>query len=133
MAILERDDSPPIGLVNITEVRIGVAPERLADVRAFYEDLLRLEPWPPADQFPGAWGLGPRRRGLLLLLAHDPAVDRVARRFSILVPDLAALEKRLADAGVAYERVTSLGPGEDVVSAHDPQGHRVEFRQSRRL
>lgn len=133
MAILHPNDPAPIGPICVTEIRVGVAREKFAAMRAFYEEVLLFEPWPPQDQLPGAWGLGPRRGGILLLLQHDPRVDRVARRFSILVPDLPTLEKRFETAGIPFERTTSLGVGENVVAANDPQGYRLEFRQSRRL
>jgi hypothetical protein len=64
---------------------------------------------------------------------HDPAVDRLRRRFTLSVDGLAALEERLAEHEWPYDRVRGFGWSDKCILLHDPAGHLIEVRESRPL
>jgi hypothetical protein len=133
MPILEKSKPPPATPVCVREVCVGVLPERLDALQRFYADLIGLPPWPEKLQIPGGWGLGSPQAGLLLQFRHDPAVDPVRRRFTLLVDCLAALEERLQEEEWPYERIRGFGWTDQFLLTHDPVGHLIEIRQSQPL
>ena len=100
---------------------------------AFYRDLLGLKPDParPAMEFPGAWldlGAG-QQIHLMQLPAPEPARVYPAhggrdRHVALLVEDLPALLRRLADAGI---EITSSRSGRAAAFCRDPDGNALEF------
>lgn len=133
MPVLERQDIAVSEVHCVREVRLGIPAHAPHESIRFYTELLGLPPWPRPREVPGTYGLGNPRRGLLLERRHDPDVDEVRRRLTLVVPDLDLLEKRLRDFAWPYERVHGLGFSGHRIYLHDPAGHRVEVRQSRPL
>jgi hypothetical protein len=132
MPILERATAAP-SLSAIREIRAEMACERQPEFERFYVGLLGLAPWPEAEQTPGAWGVGPTRRGLLFQHRHDPRIDPARRRFVLLVPDLNQMAERLRLAEWPHDRLHGLFSSEDCLALSDPCGNRIEVRQSRCL
>jgi hypothetical protein len=123
----------PARIQSIRLVHCGMAVERLNTVQAFYGDAIGLRAWPGPDQDPGGWGAGTPRRGIYFAFRHDPTVDPVRRRFTILVPSLDEIEQRLEAMQSPYRRRRGLGYADDVIFTSDPSGHVVELRQERTL
>jgi hypothetical protein len=123
-------DSTAPELHCLIEVRIGVPLERLQQVQQFYIELLGLLPWPESRQVPGGLGLGDPDCGLFLQFRHDPPVDPVRRRFTLLVSALDELATRLAEHNWPFERFHGLGFTERWILVADPVGHLIELRQS---
>jgi len=107
--------------------------ERLGDVVRFYADLLGLPIWPMGRQIPGGAGLGDPVAGLYLQFRHDPEIDPVRRRFTLVVDSLDALEKRLQEVEKRYRRYRGFGWTDQYILLHDPAGHLVEVRQMQAL
>jgi hypothetical protein len=131
--ILTKSAARPSEVLCVCEVRVGIPRERLDDIRRFYMETLRLPPWPDERQIPGGWGAGNPRRGLFLEFQHDPVVDPLRRRFTLVVDDLAALEERLAEQEWACQRIRGFGWSDQCVLMHDPAGHLIEVRQTQPL
>ena len=117
----------------VREVRVPVPLEQLAAVRHFYTRLVGLRPWPPGSQIPGGWGVGDPQCGVYFQFRHEPAVDPVRRRLTLVVDSLDQLENRLYDAAWPFERARGLGVTDRCVLVTDPIGHRVELRQRQPL
>ena len=113
----------------VREMHVPVPLERLAAVRHFYTRLVGLRPWPAECQIPGGWGAGDPRCGVYFQFRHEPTVDPVRRRLTLVVDSLDGLESRLRGAEWPFERVRGLGVTDRCVLANDPVGHRVELRQ----
>jgi hypothetical protein len=133
MPILEKSKSQPAEVLCVREIRVGACAERRDALERFYVQTIGLEPWPEEFQIPGGWGLGSPQAGLLLQFRHDPAVDPVRRRFTLMVDGLAALEERLQEEEWPYERVRGFGWTDQYLLVHDPTGHLIEVRQSQPL
>jgi len=117
----------------VREVRVGVPLELLDQAQRFYTLVLRLVPWPAQLQTPGGWGLGDPQCGLYLEFRHDPEVDPMRRRFTLLVDSLAALDARLMRRLWPYERVRGFGWSDQYILLQDPAGHLIEIRQAQPL
>ncbi len=130
MAILTRERGGEPDIQCVREVRLGAALERRGELERFYVGVIGLRPW-PNDEVPGAWGLGRPRRGLLFQFRHDPLVDPYRRRFTLTTGNLDEFERRLAESGVAYQRVRGFFASDDCLTLEDPLGHLVEVRQVR--
>ena len=101
--------------------------------RAFYEDVLGLQPNPhrPAMSFDGVWYDVAVNQQIHLLLLPDPEVglQRPAhggrdRHVALAVSDIAQLLARLDQAGIAY---TLSQSGRRAVFCRDPDGNALEF------
>ena len=126
---------PPAELPEVhcvREVRLEIPQELLPEVQEFYTDLLGLRPWPAAEQIPGGCGLGNPARGLYLQFRHDPHVDPVRRRLTLLVPDLPQIIARLNERGWPFEHYHGFGAAEEWLVLADPVGHLIEVRASHR-
>ncbi len=130
MAILARtrDNTPAVHAVR--ELCVGIPHERRAEAVHFYSELLGLPPWPRRDQIPGGWGVGKPQCGLYLQYRHDPAVEPLRRRFTLVVASLAELEKRLAEHEWEFDHYHGLGLTDEWLLLSDPVGHLLEVRQS---
>lgn len=116
------------------EVRVEIWFENAERVRAFYEDLLGMSPWPAARQIPGGWGAGDPNCGLYFQYRHDPPhTDPMRRRFSLNADSLDALEKKLVEREVPYHRVRGFGATDQAIWLNDPTGYRIEIRQSQAI
>jgi catechol-2,3-dioxygenase len=123
---------PPV-VHCVREVRAEVAYDRLPEVQYYYSEILGLPAWPAAEQIPGGWGVGNPQCGLYLQFRHDPTVDPVRRRFTLLAPALAEVAQRLNEHGRPYERYRGLGATDEWLLTADPDGNLIEIRQSQRV
>ncbi len=130
MPILVKGKSPPTVVLCVREIRVGIPRERLGQLERFYTAILGLIPWPKRCQIPGGWGLGNPQTGLLLQFRHDPVIDPLRRRFTLMVDGLAMFEQRLRDEQWPYQRVHGFGWTDQYLLLHDPAGHLIEVRQS---
>jgi hypothetical protein len=119
-------------ILCVEEVRLGIPQELLPQVREFYTDLIGLPPWPRSEQIPGGWGVGNPARGLYLQYRHDPHVDPIRRRFTVLVADLPEIIARLTEREWAFEHYRSFGGIDEWLILADPVGHLIEIRASHR-
>jgi hypothetical protein len=133
MPILERGKPQPTAVECIREVRAGVPRERLDDVLHFYAEILGMPIWPARWQIPGGAGLGSPIAGLYLQFRHDPEIDPVRRRFTLVADSLDTLEKRLQELEWRYRRYRGFGWSDQYILLRDPAGHLVEVRQSRTM
>lgn len=109
----------------------------LAKSRAFYEDILGLQPDSnrPPMSFDGVWyDIAPNQQIHLMLLPNPEAgLQRPAhggrdRHVALTVSDFAALLERLNSAGVAY---TLSRSGRSALFCRDPDQNALEFVESR--
>jgi hypothetical protein len=133
MPILREDRSEKSRVDCVREVRVGVAVEHWRDAARFYIDLVGLRPWPVDRLAPGGWGLGDTERGVYLQFRHDPSVEPLRRRATLVVDSLDALAARMLARNWSFERIRGLGTGDDCLLTSDPTGHRLAFRQRRAL
>lgn len=133
MPILERGKPRPTTVECIREVRVGISRERLEEMLDFYADVLGLHRWAQRWQTPGGEGLGDPIPGLYLQYRHDPEIDPVRRRVTLVVNSLTDLEKRLQENERSYRRYRGFGWTDQYILLHDPAGHLIEIRQSQSL
>ena len=133
MPILERGNPQPAAVECVREVRVGVPRERVNNLVVFYTELLGLLLWPARWQIPGGVGLGSPIAGLYLQFRHDPVVDPVRRRFTLVVESLDELEKRLLELEYRYRRYQGFGWTDQYMLLHDPVGHLIEIRQTKTI
>lgn len=119
-------------VVCVQEVRLEIPQDLLPQLQEFYTNLLGLPPWPSSEQIPGGWGLGDPARGLYLQYRHDPRVDPVRRRFTVLVPDLPEIIARLTEREWGFEHYRAFGGLDEWLILADPVGHLIEIRASHR-
>jgi catechol 2,3-dioxygenase-like lactoylglutathione lyase family enzyme len=110
---------------------IAVLTKRLDESRAFYCDLLgfREIPRPPFD-FGGAWLWN---YGLQIHLIVDeqqadsagPILTR-GNHLAFRSPDVAAVERTLAERGIAFRVNIQAGTGLKQLFFRDPDGHHIE-------
>ena len=117
----------------VSELRVEVPLERRAELEHFYGELLGLVPWPAEYQIPGGVGFGDPRRGLYLQYRHDPLVDLMRRRFTLVVMSLDVLAKRLAEHSWPFQRYRGLGFTDQWLLVSDPVGHLIEVRSSQNI
>lgn len=133
MSVFEQVESTPTVVQCVAEVRLGMPAHAVGPTIRFYTEWLGLRPWADPRIVPGCYGLGHYRRGLLLEMRHDPEVDEVRRRMTLVVASLETIERRLAEAQWPFEHIQGIGPSDDRLVLQDPAGHRIEVRQSRPL
>lgn len=133
MSLLEKSPQFSPVLHAVREVRLGTPLERLPRVSWFYGELLGLRAWPAEVQPPGSVGYGAMFKGLLLEFRHDPEIDPHRRRLRLIVPSLDEFERRLAQYDWPCGRQRGMSTSDDLLVLHDPAGHMIEVRQSRRF
>lgn len=116
---------------GIREVRIGIGIERQAEVLDFYCEVLGLALWSRRQQVPGGVGLGDVQRGVLLQYRHDPPVDPLRRRLTVIVASLREVCRRLREREWSFTTQRGFGVSDEVVHVSDPVGHRLELRELR--
>jgi hypothetical protein len=131
MSVFEFGTSIVAEVHCVREVRLGVLAHATNEGLHFYVDVIGLQPWRTPRVVPGAFGVGNPRRGLLLQVRHDPEVDEVRRRLTLVVASLDELERRLVEIAWPFERVRGIVGSDDRIDLNDPAGHRIEIRQSR--
>ena len=117
-----------MSLIDLDHVNIRTA--RLAEMTAFYADVLGLEPGErPPFAFDGAW-LYCRARAAIHLVevpeapaGHQPRIEHFAFR----AEGLAAFLDRLKARGVAYRISVVPGFGLRQVNVLDPDGNHIEI------
>ena len=110
---------------------IDAGDDALARARAFYQDLLGLEPLErPANTDsgqPGAWYQCGVQQLHLTTEKDASAVNKTSRRHpAFRVADLEALRERLLKAGVEVIAGNRF-PGQERFFVRDPWGNRLEF------
>lgn len=117
----------------VAEVRMPVPYERREALTRFYAELLGLVSWPAPEQIPGGLGFGDPRCGLYLQYRHDPIVDPMRRRLTLIVTSLDALVERLEESEWPFQRFRGLSFTDQWILVNDPAGHLIELRQSQNL
>ena len=122
--------SPIVGLDHVN-LLIDADDDALSRVRAFYKDLLGLEPLErPANTDsgnPGAWYQCGVQQLHLTTEKDASTVNRKSRRHpAFRVANLEALRDRLQKAGVEIIAGNRL-PGQERFFVRDPWGNRLEF------
>jgi catechol 2,3-dioxygenase-like lactoylglutathione lyase family enzyme len=119
-----------VGLDHVN-LLIDAADDAMAKARAFYEDLLGLEPLERPTNTdsgsPGAWyQCGPQQ--LHLTTENDAStVNKTSRRHpAFRVANLEAMRSRLESAGVEIIAGNRF-PGQERFFVRDPWGNRLEF------
>ncbi len=102
-------------------------------VHFFYEEILGVPPWPLRWRLPGGFGAGDPQRGIFYEYRHDPTIDPMRRRATVVVPSLDEIAARLEEHEWPFERCRGLGAGDECLVVVDPAGHRLEVRESRLL
>ena len=129
--IAERPTELP-EIICVEEVRVEIPADLLPELQEFYTGLLGLPPWPDSEQIPGGWGLGNPARGLYLQYRHDPHIDPVRRRFTVLVANFHEIIARLTERGSVFEQYRGFGGLDEWLLLADPAGHLIEVRASHR-
>ena len=132
MAQLEAGQNAPPVVHCIREMRVDICHEHLAELQHFYAEVLGLPPWPNDAQIPGGWGVGHPQRGLYLQYRHDPRVDPLRRRFTLVVPSLGLFAEHLAEHDWPCMRHRGLSETDRWLLLADPIGHLIEVRESHR-
>ncbi len=133
MPILEKSKLPPPVIHCVREVRVPIPVDRQAEMTHFYATLLGLAPWPQRSQIPGGVGFGHLQRGLYLQYRHDPAVDPMLRRFTIVTPSLDEVARRLDEADWPAIRRHGLDLTDEYLIVADPIGHIIVIRPMRTI
>ncbi len=119
-----------IGLDHVN-LLIDAGDDALASARAFYQDLLGLEPLQrPANTDsgrPGAWYQCGSQQLHLTTEKDASAVNKASRRHpAFRVANLEAMRRRLEAAGVEIIAGNRF-PGQQRFFVRDPWGNRLEF------
>ncbi len=130
MPILTKPADHPATVQCVSELRVGIPRERLADIVRFYAELVGLNPWPAEQQIPGGWGAGEPRRGAYFQFRHDAAIDPMRRRLIVIVPALEVAAARLSERDYPFLHQHGLAYADQCILVSDPVGHLVEIRQS---
>ncbi len=119
-----------IDLVKLHHVSFAI--RDLERSRNFFGDVLGLDEIArPAFRFPGAWyALGDRQLHLIEATEPEPDVrPRVSRsdHLALEVRDIAAVRRRLTEAGIEFREGGNLDLGMEQLFCQDPDGHVIEF------
>ena len=115
-------------ILELNHVAIHVADVERS--RAFYRDVLRLEPLPrPAFDFPGAWFRLGATQELHLIGRTDETVITATRNnhFALLVDDIFEWEKHLVGVGADFRPRKRRPDGAWQIFLSDPDGHAIEL------
>lgn len=113
---------------SLHHVSIPRPPGSAALTRAFFGDLLGLEeiPAPASIQSVEVIWFRDGAGAELHLFSEEPLDDPSIRHFCLLVDDLSAMRRKLADAGYAPYDVEPI-PGRPRFFCRDPFGNIIEF------
>jgi catechol 2,3-dioxygenase-like lactoylglutathione lyase family enzyme len=114
-------------VIALHHILLAMPPDREAEARAFYQDVLGIPEVPKPANLAKRGGCWFERRGLMLHLGVESDF-RPARKAhpAFLVEDLKTLIRRITDAGFNLV-VDELLPGYDRVFVDDPFGNRIEL------
>jgi len=118
----------PVRLVAVNDVRMTARPEALPRLDGLYVDILGFV----RHSSQGA----PLYRADNFDLHFEVRSDRAredCRVVQIEVPSLAAVERKLIDAGIEYTRIRGLVPSTESLVLSDPAGNWIELVESRPL
>ena len=118
--------------IALDHVNIVCPPELEDETRRFYGEILGLEQIPkPASQRPsGAWfQIGPQQVHLSVEPVSRDAQLASGRHVCFRVADLAAVQDRLAEAGVQIDADQRPLEGVRRFFTRDPAGNRVELSE----
>jgi len=115
---------------------IAVLTKRLDESRAFYCDLLGFREIPrPPFHFGGAWlwNYGLQIHLIVDEQQHDPTgpIFTRAHHIAFASPDVAAVERALAERGIAFRVNLQTGTGLKQLFFRDPDGHHIEVASYR--
>lgn len=110
---------------------IAVLTKRLDESRAFYRELLGFREIPrPPFTFGGAWlwNYGLQIHLIVDEQLADPAGSILTRghHLAFQSPDVAAVERTLAERGIAFRVNIQTGTGLKQLFFRDPDGHHIE-------
>ncbi len=122
-------EPPPVRLVAVEDVTLPAPSGMEEKLDALYVGLLGFE------REAGQSGIVYRAENVRLRFElMERVVNRPALKPTrIEVPSLAALETRLAEAGVEYERMRGITPGSESLLLADPAGNLLEVSEIRRI
>jgi catechol 2,3-dioxygenase-like lactoylglutathione lyase family enzyme len=118
-------------VVGFHHVSVNVNDADLADVVAFYRDVLGLadEPRPDIPGVPGHWhGVGDQQLHIVGAPAAGAGIDPTGNHYCVTVADLAGAVAELDAAGIAYLRGVQ-GEGVVQIWITDPAGNTIELQQ----
>ncbi|MDB4924676.1 VOC family protein [Mucilaginibacter sp.] len=119
-----------INFKRTDHINICVAPERLEEARAFYKDVLGLDPIQRPDhvfKVPGYWF---KVADIELHVGIEKPIARTFRHTAFEVSDLAAARKHLEDYGVQIFEEPAI-PNRIRFTFIDPFGNRMELLEYR--
>jgi hypothetical protein len=122
---------PPVQLVAVADVTLPAVAGLETQADAFYGGLLRLER-DLGGGLDGLWLVYRAENFNLRLAIHEvrpPSVDY--RPLGLVVPSLADLAARLAEAQIPYIRQRGLFAGTESLMLTDPSGNHVEVAEGR--
>ena len=113
---------------RLHHVQIAIPKGGEDTARAFYAGVLGLEPLSKPDELAGRGGCWFRLGSLEIHAGADPDFKSPTPKahLALVVDDLEAMRRRLAEAGAPLESAIAI-PGFDRFYAYDPFGHRIEF------
>jgi catechol 2,3-dioxygenase-like lactoylglutathione lyase family enzyme len=118
-----------VTVIGIDHVQVAAPPGCEAEARAFYGGLLGLEELAKPEALRARGGCWFRAGSQELHVGvEEPFAPARKAHPGLVVDDLAALESRLAAAGIRAERDESL-PGVRRTHVADPFGNRLELRE----
>ena len=108
---------------------VGIHVEDVERSRAFYTDVLGLEPIPRPDLgFPGAWlGIGVDQELHLIGKNSEPGSPPRERHYALRIDDFDSWASRLTELGVAFDGPFHRPDGATQLFLRDPDGHVVEL------
>ncbi|HZQ15989.1 MAG TPA: VOC family protein [Gaiellaceae bacterium] len=116
-------------VIGLDHVQVAAPPGCEAEARAFYGGLLGLEELEKPERLRARGGCWFRAGAQELHVGvEEPFAPARKAHPGLVVDDLAALEARLAAAGIRAERDASL-PGVRRSHVADPFGNRLELRE----
>ena len=116
-----------MSVIALHHVLLAMPPNREAEARAFYQDVLGIPEVPKPSNLATRGGCWFERGALMLHLGVEPDF-RPARKAhpALLVEDLPALVRRIAEAGFTVAVDEPL-EGYERVFVNDPFGNRIEL------
>jgi len=116
-------------ILRIDHVQVTAPRAREKEVRHFYGNVLGLkEIVRPQTTIPasGLWYAFEEAHQLHIVLTDNPARQPAGDHYAVLVDDLEAVKRQLADNEVPYEPSPVQG-GYERMFVQDPFGNRIEF------
>jgi hypothetical protein len=120
-------EPPPVRLVAVEDVHLAAVSGKAPELDALYVGLLRFE------REPAEAALVYRAENFRLRFdVQRPPVERDDYRAAMIeVPDLAAVEKKLIEDEIEYERQRGLSPAHDQLVLRDPAGNWISLGEMR--